>query len=64
MDPTRTQPTLASLMAGEFLVLTGGEGESYSAEQARDWLAATDWKAAGEVKPLVGAAGLLVAEAT
>ncbi|MCI4349940.1 MAG: acetylserotonin O-methyltransferase [Thermoplasmata archaeon] len=61
LDPDRTSPLFGALMSGEFLVLTG-EGESYSAQEARDWLAATGWKAL-EQSPLAGPASLLVAEA-
>jgi len=57
----RTQPVFPALMAGEFLMMTGG-GESYSDEQARRWLAETGW-AARELKPLAGPAGVLVGEA-
>ena len=39
-DPTHTEPIFAALMAGAFL-LVSGEGRSYSAEEGREWLAAT-----------------------
>jgi ubiquinone/menaquinone biosynthesis C-methylase UbiE len=61
LDASRTQPVFPALMAGEFLIMTGG-GESYSDEQARRWLAETGW-AARELKPLAGPAGVLTAEA-
>jgi hypothetical protein len=37
-DATHTQPPFAALMAGEFFVITG-EGDVYSEEEARGWLA-------------------------
>lgn len=59
-DPTHTQPTLAALMAGEFLSITG-EGDVYSQEEANEWLADTGWSAV-ERKPLAGPISVLVAE--
>src|SRR5437588_10128580 len=59
-DPTHTQPTLAALMAGEFLSITG-EGDVYSQEEANRWLADTGWSAL-EQKPLAGPITVLVAE--
>jgi hypothetical protein len=61
-DPTHTQPPAAALLAGEFL-LWGGEGDIYSAEEARGWLGATGWRML-EHTPLAGPASLIVAEAT
>jgi SAM-dependent methyltransferase len=61
-DPTHTQPPLAALMAGEFLVITG-EGDVYSEQEASDWLTQTGWRAL-EHKPLAGPISVLVAEAT
>jgi len=59
-DPTHTQPLMAALMAGAFLLVTG-EGDVYSAEEVRDWLQATGWRML-EGKPLAGLSSLLVAE--
>jgi hypothetical protein len=42
LDPTRTQPLFNALMAGEFLVVDGGD--SYSVQQAQGWLAETGWR--------------------
>jgi SAM-dependent methyltransferase len=42
LDPTRTRPLFNALMAGEFLVVDGGD--SYSVEQAQGWLAETGWR--------------------
>jgi hypothetical protein len=61
-DPTHTQPLTAALMSGQFL-LTAGEGQSYSELEADEWLKQTGWRKM-ERRPLVGAAGLIVAEAT
>jgi SAM-dependent methyltransferase len=60
-DSTHTQPVLAALMAGEFLVLTG-EGDVYSEEEVREWLTRTGWQIV-ESKPLEGPASLIAAEA-
>jgi ubiquinone/menaquinone biosynthesis C-methylase UbiE len=59
-DPTHTQPLMAALMAGAFLLVTG-EGDVYSAEDVRDWLQATGWRML-ERQPLAGPTSLLVAE--
>ena len=59
-DATHTQPSMAALMAGEFLVFSG-EGDVYSEEEARSWLQDSGWRAI-ERKPLAGALSLLVAE--
>jgi hypothetical protein len=59
-DATHTQPPMAALMAGEFLVFSG-EGDVYSEEEARGWLHESGWRAV-ERKPLAGALSLLVAE--
>ena len=42
-DPSHTQPTVAALTAGEFMMITT-EGDSYSEEEAREWLQATGGK--------------------
>jgi hypothetical protein len=60
-DPTHTEPAPAALLAGEFLVL-GGEGDVYSADEARGGLGQTGWRAL-EHTPLAGPASLIVAEA-
>ena len=59
-DPTHTEPVMAALMAGTFLLGTG-EGDVYSAQEVRDWLHATGWRML-EHKPLTGPTSLLVAE--
>jgi SAM-dependent methyltransferase len=59
-DPTHTQPLFAALMAGAFLLRTG-EGDVYSEEEVRGWLAATKWRAL-ERRPLAGPASLIVSE--
>jgi len=58
-DATHTEPTLAALMAGEFLVITG-EGDVYSQQEASEWLAQTGWQAL-ERKPLAGPISVLIA---
>lgn len=60
-DPSHTQPAFAALMAGEFLVITG-EGDVYSAQEAKDWLDQTGWRMIDR-SPLVGPMSLLIAEA-
>jgi hypothetical protein len=59
-DPTHTQPLMAALMAGAFLLVTG-EGDVYSVDDARGWLQATGWRML-EHQPLAGPASLMVAE--
>jgi SAM-dependent methyltransferase len=60
-DPSHTQPLPAALMSGEFLVIAG-EGQSYSEQEADEWLGQTGWRKL-ERKPLAGPASLIVAEA-
>jgi hypothetical protein len=48
-------------MAGEFLI-TAGEGDVYSEEEAREWLEQTGWRFLGRT-PLAGPNDLIVAEA-
>jgi hypothetical protein len=48
-------------MAGEFLI-TAGEGDVYSEEEAREWLEQTGWRFL-EQTPLAGPNDLIVAEA-
>ena len=60
-NPTHTEPLVAALMAGEFLVV-GGNGDVYNVEEARDWLKQSGWHYV-EHRPLDGPVTLLVAEA-
>ncbi|HEX3605806.1 MAG TPA: methyltransferase [Candidatus Dormibacteraeota bacterium] len=60
-DPTHTVPLMAALMAGEFAVICP-EGDVYSLDEARGWLAATGWRFV-EHGPLAGPISLVVAEA-
>ena len=60
-DPTKTQPAMAAMLAGEFLVMTG-EGDVYSEQEVREWLSATGWRPL-VCTPLNGPTSLMVAEA-
>jgi SAM-dependent methyltransferase len=60
-DPSRTLPSPAALMAGEFL-LFAGTGDVYSAEEGEAWLGAAGWRPL-EHRPLAGPQSLIVAEA-
>lgn len=60
-DPTHSNPAAAALMSGAFL-LTSGEGQTYSEQEADDWLNQTGWRKR-ERKALAGATSLIVAEA-
>jgi SAM-dependent methyltransferase len=60
-NPTHTEPLVAALMAGEFLVV-GGNGDVYSIDEGRDWLKQSGWRYV-EHKSLGGPATLVVAEA-
>jgi hypothetical protein len=60
-DPTLTNPAAAALMSGAFL-LTSGEGQTYSEQDADEWLNRTGWRKR-ERKALAGATSLIVAEA-
>ena len=60
MDPTHTSPVFGALMSGEFLVRTG-EGQSYSVEEGRSWLAETGWSFVDHLA-LDGPTSVLVAE--
>ena len=58
-DATHTQPRLAAIMAGEFL-LVGGNGDVYSLKEAREWLDASGWSL-HEHRPLAGPQTLILA---
>lgn len=60
-DATHTSPVHAALMAGEFAVHMVN-GDVYSAEEAQQWLAVTDWRYI-ETVALAGPQSLIVAEA-
>ena len=60
-DPTHSDPAAAALMSGAFL-LTSGEGQTYSEQEADEWLEQTGWRRC-ERKALAGATSLIVAEA-
>jgi O-methyltransferase domain len=60
-DPSRTHPPAAALMSGQFL-LTSGEGQAYSEEEADEWLGQTSWQKL-ERKPLADPLSLIIAEA-
>jgi hypothetical protein len=60
-DPTRSDPPAAALMSGAFL-LTSGEGQTYSEQEADEWLKRTGWRKR-ERKALAGATSSVVAEA-
>jgi hypothetical protein len=60
LDATRTSPLFNAMMAGEFLVVEGGD--SYSVDQAREWLAETGWRYES-VLALEGPASALIASA-
>jgi SAM-dependent methyltransferase len=60
-NPTHTEPLIAALMAGEFLVV-GGNGDVYSIDEGRGWLEQSGWRYV-EQKSLGGPATLVVAEA-
>jgi len=61
-DPSHSQPFAAALMSGQFL-LTSGEGQVYSEQEADEWLAQTRWKKL-ERKTLADPASCIIAEAT
>jgi len=62
-DLGHTDPPIAALMAGEFLLMAS-EGDAYSEEETCGWLLQTGWKSIGR-KPLGGPnSSLIVAEAT
>ena len=59
-DNTRTEPTFAALMAGEFFLVTG-DGDVYSADQVTQWLHDTGWSPIGH-QPLAMPASLIIAQ--
>jgi hypothetical protein len=60
LDATRTAPLFNALMAGEFLVVDGGD--AYSVDQVREWLAETGWRF-DEHRVIGGAQSLILATA-
>jgi SAM-dependent methyltransferase len=60
LDATRTTPLFNALMAGEFLVVDGGD--AYSVEQVRGWLAETGWRYDSQLD-LGGPASVILATA-
>jgi hypothetical protein len=60
-DSTHSEPFAAALMSGQFLLM-GGEGQTYSEQEADEWLGQTGWRKL-ESKPLRDPASLIVAEA-
>jgi 3-hydroxy-5-methyl-1-naphthoate 3-O-methyltransferase len=60
-DAGHTDPPVAALMAGEF-ALFSDEGDVYSEDEVREWLAATGWRAV-ERRALAGPQSVIVAEA-
>ena len=60
-NPTHTEPPIAALMSGEFLVMAG-EGQAYSEQEADHWLGQTGWRK-HERMPLAGISSVIVAEA-
>lgn len=58
-DPTHTQPMFATLMAGEFM-LVSSEGDTYSEADVTGWLAQTGWQRL-ERKALTGPSSLIIA---
>ncbi len=60
-DPTHSEPPTAALMSGQFL-LTAGEGQTYSEQEANEWLKQTGWRKL-ERKGLPSPASLIIAEA-
>ena len=60
-NPTHTEPQIAALLAGEFLVIAGN-GDVYSTEDAMTRLVELGWSFV-EQKPLDGPVSVIVAEA-
>ena len=61
MDESHSQPPVAPLRSGEFLLFSG-EGQVYAETEADEWLAETGWRKL-ERRPLVGASSVIIAEA-
>jgi hypothetical protein len=61
MDSGHTQPPVAPLMSGEFLIISG-EGQAYGEDDAEAWLRETGWRKA-ERRSLGGPHSVIVAEA-
>ncbi len=59
-DATHTSPVHAALMAGEFAVHIRN-GDVYSVDEARDWLAETGWTFIAH-RPLAGPQSVVIAE--
>jgi hypothetical protein len=60
-DASHAQPTAAALMSGTFL-LTSGEGQGYSEQEADNWLGRSGWQKR-ERRPLAGPSSVIIAEA-
>jgi SAM-dependent methyltransferase len=60
-NATHTEPVVAALMAGEYAVNID-DGDVYSLDEAREWLAATGWRFVTEV-PIAGEKSVIIAEA-
>jgi len=61
MDGTHTQPLFGAMLAATYLMLSG-DGDTYSVDEARPWLAASGWRFL-EHRPLAGVTSLVIAEA-
>jgi SAM-dependent methyltransferase len=61
MDPTHTQPAIAPLMSGEYLVMSG-EGQAYDEDEVDAWLRQTGWRKL-ERTPLAGPPSVIIAQA-
>lgn len=60
-NPMHTDPAIAALMAGEFLVMTG-DGDVYSVEEVQNWFHQSGWQFVDH-RPVTGPTSLVVAEA-
>jgi SAM-dependent methyltransferase len=60
MNPSHSEPPLAPLISGEFLVMSG-EGQAYGEDTAEEWLRQTGWRKL-ERRPLAGPASVIIAE--
>jgi len=60
-NAAHTEPPIAALLAGEFL-LVGGKGDVYSVDEVRSWLTDAGWSF-DEHRPLAGPQTLVVAHA-